>query len=61
MCAIDCGSSPTPIIIAGDNWGNPGIPGTIPGGLGKNDEAGDGDVYRQAKNTVEALEVQIDI
>ena len=42
LCAIDCGSSPTPIIIAGDNWGNPGIPGTIPGGLGKNDEAGDG-------------------
>ena len=42
LCAIDCGSNPTPIIIAGDNWGNPGIPGTIPGGLGRNDDAGDG-------------------
>ena len=40
--AIDGDKSPTPIIIAGGNWGNPGIPGTIPGGLGRNDAAGDG-------------------
>ena len=42
LCAIFWGINPTPIIIAGDNWGSPGIPGTIPGGLGRNEEAGDG-------------------
>ena len=54
---MDCGRSPTPIIaIAGDNGGRPGgIPGggTIPGGLGRKDEAGDG-------GNLALLEVTID-
>ena len=39
---IEGDKCPIPIINAGGNCGNPGIPGTIPGGLGRKEEPGDG-------------------
>ena len=41
FAAIEGDKSPTPIIIAGGSCGRPGIPGTIPGGLGRKCAAGD--------------------
>ena len=53
--AMDCGKSPTPIIIAaGESCGNPGIPGgIIPGGLGRKEDAGEGGSFVLFEDAIE--------